>query len=146
MRLAVPCTPKPNGNRVEEKFTILIADRNHHVRELLSREMMAEGYSVRVAKNGREVLKWVFDKEPLDLVILDLDLPDVEETRILDKINDRVPYLPVVIHTFLTEYNNQPVVQAAAGLVEKDGSSINRLKEIVSSLLGKPDQKSDNSR
>ncbi|SPD74447.1 conserved hypothetical protein [uncultured Desulfobacterium sp.] len=133
---------------MEKEFTILIADRNHHVRELLKREMMAEGYIIRVAKNGQEVLKWVYDQEPLDLVILDLDLPDFEETQVLDKINDRVPYLPVVIHTFVSEYNNNPAIKTAAGLVEKDGSSISRLKEMVSSLLGGPIQRKqkDNGR
>ena len=39
-----------------DKFTILIADRNRHVREFLRRELMAEDYCVEVAKDGREVL------------------------------------------------------------------------------------------
>lgn len=49
----------------ENKFTILIADRNSNVREFLKREMMTEGYRVRLAKDSREVLKWAFSQAPL---------------------------------------------------------------------------------
>lgn len=35
-----------------KKFTILTADRNRNVREFLKREMIAEGYRVKVAKIG----------------------------------------------------------------------------------------------
>ena len=38
-------------------FTILIADRNRNVRNLLQREMTSEGYQVLLAENAREVIK-----------------------------------------------------------------------------------------
>jgi len=103
--------------------------------------MLTEGYRVHLAKSGQEVIKWVYHSEPLDLVILDLDLPGAGETEVLEKINDRMPPLPVVVHTFLSEYNNHPAVLSAAGLVEKNASSINRLKEIVSQVLKRPKSK-----
>jgi DNA-binding NtrC family response regulator len=116
-------------------FTILIADRNPNVREFLRREMMAEGYRVRLAKNGREVLRWIYHYEPLDLVILDLDLPDASDAPLLEKLNDRIPTLPVVVHTFSTDYvasngNSLPVV-----FVEKEGNSIENLKKVVADML-----------
>lgn len=43
---------------MEKKFTLLIADRNRNVREFLKRELIAEGYGVKVARNGQEILKW----------------------------------------------------------------------------------------
>jgi len=68
---------------VGRQFTILISDRNHNVREFLKREMMAEGYRVRLAKNGREILEWAYHHESIDLAILDLDLPDASVMAIL---------------------------------------------------------------
>jgi len=129
---------------MRKEFTILIADRNRHVRELLKRELMTEGYKILMAKSAQEVLEQVYHNEPLDLVILDLDLPHAGGTQILEKINDRIPPLPVVVHTFLSEYSNHPSVFNAAALVEKDGASIDRLKEIVSKLLNRPVSKSPN--
>lgn len=45
--------------------------------------MMAEGYRVRLAKNGREILEWAYHHESIDLAILDLDLPDASVMAIL---------------------------------------------------------------
>ena len=71
---------------MKQGFTILIADRNPHIREFLRREMMAEGYRARLAKNGREVLRLVYQRGPLDLLILDPDLPDAGEVPVLEKL------------------------------------------------------------
>jgi len=123
---------------VKQEFSILIADRNRHVRDLLKREMNAEGYRVYTAKNAQEVLKWVFSQESLDLVILDLDLPEANGICILEKINDRIPTLPVVVHSFLSDYTYHPMLLDAAGVVEKNGVSIVKLKEVVSEVLKNP--------
>jgi DNA-binding NtrC family response regulator len=53
--------------------------------------MTTEGYRVRLAKNGREVLRWIYHYEPLDLVVLDPDLPDANDAPLLEKLNDRIP-------------------------------------------------------
>ena len=119
----------------EDRYTILIADRNPNVRELLKREMIAEGYRVRLAKNSREVLKWVFSQAPLDLLILDLDLPDTGEVEIFEQLNDRIPQLPVVLHSFQTDHANYPEALIAAVFVEKEEKSVEHLKEVVSKML-----------
>ena len=89
---------------MHKMFTILIADRNPHVRKLLERELRAEGYQVRLAENAREVFKWTFHHEPLHLIILDPDLPDAADVSILEKLLDRIPALPVVVHTYPSDY------------------------------------------
>ena len=118
-----------------KEFTILIADRNRNVREFLKREMIEAGYSVRVAGNGREVLKWVYNYEPIDLLILDPDLPDAGELSILEEIVDRIPALPVVVHAFSSDYANNPSVMDTIAFVEKNGSSIEHLKKVIFELL-----------
>lgn len=118
-----------------QTFTILIADRNPNVREFLKREMITEGYRVRLAKNGREVLRWIYHHEPLDLVILDLDLPDATDASLLEKLNDRIPSLPVVVHAFSTEYEAAIDVSLPVAFVEKEGNSIEDLKKVVADML-----------
>ena len=119
----------------ETTFTILIADRNPHVREFLKREMAAEGYRIRLAENGRDVLKWTYDPEPLDLLILDPDLPDVDANTLFTRLADRIPALPIVIHTFLSDYSVPEINTGDIAFVEKRGSSIETLKQIVERLL-----------
>ncbi|MBW2590579.1 MAG: response regulator [Deltaproteobacteria bacterium] len=118
-------------------YNILIADRNPHVRELLRREMTLEGYQVQLAKTGREVINCVYNQDPLDLLILDPDLPDTDESFLLKKLGERIPPLPVVVHSFLSENSEQQDVLTTVTFVEKRGSSIDHLKKIVSEILEK---------
>ena len=119
----------------ENQFTILIADRNPNVRGFLKREMMAEGYRVRLAKDSREVLKWVFSQAPLNLLILDPDLPDGEEVELFKQITDRIPQLPVVIHSFKTDGADHSEALITTVFVEKQGNSIEYLKKVVSEMV-----------
>jgi DNA-binding NtrC family response regulator len=126
---------------VEKPFTILISDRNRNVRKFLKRELMAEGYQVQLARSGREVLEWAYGHESIDLVILDLDLPGTSELAVLEKLGDRIPALPVVVHSFLLDYAAHPALSNAAALVEKEGNSVERLKDVVAKILKESDSK-----
>ena len=116
-------------------FTILIADRNPNVRALLKRELMSDGYRVIPAKDSREILKQVFSQTPLDLVILDPDLANVGDTAIFEKLNNRIPQLPLVIHSFQTDRSQYPQDVKNVVFVEKEGNSIEHLKKVVGKML-----------
>jgi DNA-binding NtrC family response regulator len=116
-------------------YTILIADRNSHVREFIKREMTEEGFRVIIAETGKDVINMVFQCFPLDLVLLDPDLPDTEEAALLKKIGDRFPPIPVVIHAFDSEKTNYFLYLKQAAFVEKGGQSIEMLKTVVSEVL-----------
>jgi DNA-binding response OmpR family regulator len=121
---------------VNEKIaTILITERNPHVREFLKREIAAEGYAVLLAENGREMLKCVYRKEPVDLLILDPDLPDSDVLNILKELEDRVPKIPVIFHTFLPDFAQYSGIMKDAVFVEKKGNSILEIKQMVEALL-----------
>jgi CheY-like chemotaxis protein len=123
---------------VKQAFTILIADRNPNVRELLKRELVSEGYHVLLARSGREVLNLMNDVSRLpDLVIMDPDLPDMGELSLLEIMHQRRPEVPLVIHTFLAEYIDDPLVLSSAAVVEKDGRHVDRLKNAVEEVLSR---------
>jgi len=119
----------------KRNITILITERNPHVREFLKREIASEGYGVRTAENGREMLKCVYEKEPIDLLILDPDLPDPDVNRILTELQDRVPRLPAIFHTFPPDFAQYSEIIKDAVFVEKKGNSILELKQMVETLL-----------
>jgi DNA-binding NtrC family response regulator len=117
-----------------KNFSILIADRNPHVRRLLERELKADGYQVRVADNGRGVLEWAYRLQPLDLIILDLDLPDIDEQTLFGNLQDRIPVLPIIIHSFQPDAIKLCVNYRHAVFVEKGENSIEKLKKAVSDI------------
>lgn len=81
-----------------ETFTILIADRNPHVRELLRKMLEAEGYRVWIAKDGTVVLMILDVNEPPDLLILDMDIRRVSGLRISECLKDHDFSMPVLLH------------------------------------------------
>ena len=119
------------------RFTILIADRSHNIREFLKRELEAEGYLIKLANNGPEVLKMMVAEHP-DLLILDLDMTYLDGVEILNQFKNMKQSVPVVIHTLLTAYEDHPIIQkTAAVFLEKNGNNINSLKEKIAEVLRK---------
>ncbi len=113
---------------------ILIADRNRHVRNLLSREFAAVGYQVQVAQNGQEVLN-ISNGEAPDLFILDSELPFLMELAVLKRLRERYPRLPVVIHSFTIPENSGPANEKSFVYVEKKGDT-ERLMAVVTQVIG----------
>ena len=114
---------------------ILIADRNPRVREFLRRELTAIGYQVLLADSGKALLKLIYSHTPVDLLVLDPDFPCMDVTDMLDKISDRVPQLPVVIHCVrgaadMAQFPGSQVIE-----IEKNGDSIEILKETINAVL-----------
>jgi len=123
------------GNMKNAKPHILIADRNSHVRDLLKREMQAIGLGVSLAENGAQVLAQAYSIKRIDLLIIDPDLPDVDSAGLLDKLQDRIPRLPMIVHAFRSDYESWSNIAPDVKFVEKRGSSIDRLKQAVERRL-----------
>jgi len=120
-----------------KRYNLLIADRNPHIRNFLKREMQADGYNVQLAKNGREVLSLIYSPMPIDLLIIDLDLPGANELNLLKCLEDRIPVLPVVVHSYVSDYREFSSNFRAATIVPKQGSSSETLKDVIRDLLTK---------
>ena len=120
-----------------DSFFILVVDRNPNIREFLHREFSAEGYGVFVARDSKEVLDIVKRTAQMDLVILDLDMPDGGGLSVLEWLQGHYPGLPVIVHTYHAEHANNPVVRNAALYFEKKGNNIDGLKAVAAWVLRK---------
>lgn len=78
-------------------FHILVADDDINTGRLFRAVLEGEGYTVSVAKNGMEALE-IMDKEVIDLVVLDVMMPEMdgyEFTKILRDANNTLPILMI---------------------------------------------------
>jgi DNA-binding response OmpR family regulator len=121
---------------MESSFCILLTDRNRHVRELLRRELSGEGYRVETARDGREVLGFLYHVATIDLLILDLDIPYVAEAGLLRKLGQLRPELPVIIHSFSQEEGGPLMSLQTAAFLEKSENT-DRLKTMVREVLAR---------
>lgn len=118
-----------------ESYKILIADRNRHVRDLLRRELMAEGYDVSVAKDGRDAWVVLNGDDPPHLLILDLEIPYLEDLVEMAHFREGEPTLPLIIFSFLPEETEDRAVPQAAAFLEKKEDT-DRLKAVVAEVIG----------
>jgi two-component system response regulator (stage 0 sporulation protein F) len=82
---------------------ILVADDEMSIRLLYSEELKEEGYDVVTAANGKEALE-IVGREPLDLVILDIKMPEMSGIEVLRQIKEKFPDLPVLLSSAYSEY------------------------------------------
>jgi len=82
-------------DRPQSRPTILVADDEEEVRDLV-RQILEPHFLVRDARNGKEVLEEI-ERAPIDLVILDLVMPDVEGIETLQVLRGSWPDLRVLV-------------------------------------------------
>ncbi|MGD8867985.1 MAG: response regulator transcription factor [Gemmatimonadales bacterium] len=79
---------------------ILVVEDESDIAALVAYQLAHAGYQVRTATNGREALKAI-ELDPPDLVVLDLMLPEIGGTEILETLRSRkeTRSTPVIILT-----------------------------------------------
>lgn len=78
--------------------TILVVDDEQHMRWIIGKAMVKEGYSIVEAASGAEATA-IFDGLVPDLVLLDLKLPDIDGIEVLRSIKQAQPEVPVIMIT-----------------------------------------------
>jgi adenylate cyclase len=84
--------------------TILVVDDDEENRELLRRRLVREGHRVRTAKGGLEALA-ILQDEPVDLVLLDVMMPDLDGPAVLQRLKQDPErrHIPVLMISALDE-------------------------------------------
>ena len=88
-----------------KKYTILIADDEENVRNLLKEILDEDDYTVIAVDNGKKAVDTVLKKYP-DCVLLDVRMPVMDGMEAFLKIREAAPDLPVI---FLTAYGSSDI-------------------------------------
>lgn len=83
---------------MEMTAKILVVEDKKNLLRLYQMELEEEGYEVFTATDGRGALKKL-ERQPVDLVVLDLELPDVQGWECLQHLMDANREVKVVINT-----------------------------------------------
>ncbi len=76
--------------------TVLVVDDEKNILLTLKRAVELEGYSCEVAANGQVALD-VFTSKPVDAVVMDVKMPDVDGLTVLQRMKELRPLTPVVM-------------------------------------------------
>jgi CheY-like chemotaxis protein len=77
------------------KHQVLVVDDDESVRNSVAMLLMAAGYEVSTAKNGFDALLQLRRTQP-DLIISDLNMPEMSGFELLSVVRRRFPQIPVV--------------------------------------------------
>ena len=89
--------------------TILVIDDEIEIREGLEAMLNSEGFRVVTAETGEQGLAWL-ETRPVDLVLLDFNLPGKNGVEILEELRGRDQELPVIL---ITAYASVDTARAA---------------------------------
>lgn len=112
---------------------ILIVDDEPGIQLLYSEEFTDEGYAVEGVCSGEAALL-AFTGNPPDLVILDINMPDLNGIEVLRRMKAQRPDLPVVLNSAYQEFKQDLGAWASDAYVVKS-SDLHELKKTVRQLL-----------
>lgn len=121
--------------RTPDSVGIIVTDVNHHVRDLLKRELEKEGHTVFSVKSSLISRDYIYSSYPLDLVILD---PDLFHPCDHNSTSEMVEYRGGRMQVLVLGYRDTLRDLEPGGnihVVEKNGRSIDALKDIISRCL-----------
>jgi len=113
--------------------TLLIVDDEANQRRLYQEELSDEGYTIKLAENGKEALASIGEMPP-DLVVLDIRMPVMDGLEALGKIIGKERNIPVIIHSAYSSYKDDFISWAADDFVVKS-ADLTGLKRKIRELL-----------
>ncbi|MGA2747978.1 MAG: response regulator [Verrucomicrobiota bacterium] len=127
------------GSKVEAvKKTILVVDDDSQIRDSLRKVLREEGYGVVLAADGREGVER-FNKDRIDLLLLDVNLPDMSGWDVFGSVISLDPFVPILIITGRTDQIEIVRLSGVGALIEKPFNVPMLLQTIAEKLAEPPE-------
>lgn len=119
--------------------TILVADQNDNILETLSHSLSREGYSVYTCREGEQAWR-MLSSLAIDMVLIEINLPQKNGMELLREIKRHWPDLPVLMMTGRGSIRNavQAMKLGALDYLIKPVSKIEVLKLLRQALAEQP--------
>ena len=117
---------------------VLVIDDEQGIRSLLDTLLSRKGYDVVLADGGRKGLE-LFRRERPDVIVLDLNMPEMDGVAVLQQVRSLNPDQPVIILTGAGTPEKEQRVHAlgVSEFVEKE-FSLHRLGDALKRVLKTP--------
>jgi len=120
---------------MKEKF-VLVVDDEENQRILYEQELKEEGYTVITASNGKTAIDIVNNNPKIDLVLLDIGMPEMDGLEALGRILAKNPKMPIILNTAYPNYKSNFMSWAAEDYIVKS-SDLSGMKKRVKAVLDK---------
>ena len=111
----------------QEHLRILVVDDEEAIRMAFSRLLANMGHACTTAADGKQCLD-LLEKNPYDLLIIDLVMPNIDGETVLNSIRGKLPNMDIVV---ISAQDDEDVI----GQILRLGSSAYLVKPIESTDL-----------
>ncbi len=80
-------------------LTILLAEDDPFTLAMLEQILSEQGYRIKMAANGQEALKTFYEDNNIDLIITDMNMPEMNGLELIRRIRDEGNDLPIIVLT-----------------------------------------------
>lgn len=117
--------------------TILIVDDDPRIRNLLTESLNAIGYQTVAASDGREALETVRSR-PIDCVVSDIKMPELDGLNLLHHVKAEHPSMPVIMITGFAfhQHREQATHGGADGFLVKP-FRLEKIEEVLQRVLNR---------
>jgi len=123
---------------MEYTNTVLIVDDSHMIVKVLSFMLKKAGYTVLSGIDGKNALEF-FDGRDIDLVITDLNMPNMNGLQLISEIRSQeyYRYLPVVLFIADGEEDRKKYMETSGATMLFDKSNIKeKIIPTIKKMLG----------
>ena len=112
---------------------LLVVDDEKNIRRLYETELQGDGYDVATAESAEQALEMI-EKEPPDLVVLDIRLEGMDGIDCLRTIMEKRRDLPVILNSAYSTYKQDFASWMADAYVVKS-ADLSELKTKIEEVL-----------
>ncbi len=94
---------------------VLVIDDDDSVRTTVVRALERAGHEVRSARNGKDALRVLAESRP-DLVLTDINMPEMDGIEVIGDLRSRTPSIPVVAMSGGGELPKELLLRTAGAL------------------------------
>lgn len=113
---------------------ILIVDDEERIRGLYESELQTEGFVTHAVSSGEEALQYIGGNKPVDLVILDIKMQNMNGLEVLEELRVKTEGVPVILNSAYSTFKNNFTSWLADAYLVKS-SNLAELKDKVRELL-----------
>jgi len=117
----------------------MVLDDDAQIRQSLQKLLKAEGYEVVLVAEGEAALVEL-GRDKIDLLLLDLNLPNKSGWDIFERVTSNNPLLPIIIITGRAKQSEVAVAAGVGALMQKP-LDVPLLLKTISELLLEPAEK-----
>jgi CheY-like chemotaxis protein len=117
-----PRPPQTELKALAVKKTVAVVDDDPMMLDVLARILQRENYELLMAGGGPEIMqKLAAHQGPVDLLVTDYAMPDMQGRELADKVRERFPAVKVLYQTGFSDmlFENRVELEDGAAFLEK---------------------------